>query len=391
MYSSLLRLEVDTLSLSLGLTAVLAVVLCFKVTPAYVMALSSTTSKPTQLDSEKCLPDIPMHALKRLTPNSRACIERLRTCQLDRPDLSRQPTSKLAAVLVLLYEQAGELRVLLTTRSKSLRAHPGQTALPGGKADEGDESLVWTALREANEEVGLPLPPTSSNIYFITTLPPFLSASQLLVTPVVVLLSSLSPPLPLVPSSPSSSISDSSSNANPNTPPNTSCHPILKSLTPSLTEVDRIFDYPLEAMLDPRLMLNKGESLVDVGEDWPYSTGEVYNPSDVRLDAFDGLIYRMHRFRTCASPIKGLTADILINIAELAYGRKPVYGRYPSDSGSSPEGANLEGETYRALVRRRMEENEKAAAALEQGEQIRLNRKADGGVGANGSAFLAGA
>jgi hypothetical protein len=191
MYSSLF--EVNTLLVSLGLTAVLAGVLCLKATPAYVMALSSTIPKP---NSEKCLRDIPTHVLKRLTPKSKACVERLRTCQLDRPDLSRQPTSKLAAVLVLLYEQAGELRVLLTTRSKSLRAHPGQTALPGGKADEGDESLVWTALREANEEVGLPLPPTSSNIHFITTLPPFLSASQLLVTPVVVLLSS---PPPLVP------------------------------------------------------------------------------------------------------------------------------------------------------------------------------------------------
>ncbi|KAG1887187.1 NUDIX hydrolase domain-like protein, partial [Suillus subluteus] len=300
MYSSLF--EVNTLLVSLGITAVLAVVLCFKATPAYAMALSSTIPghKPTQSDSEKYLRDIPTHVLKRLTPKSRACVEHLRTCQLDRPDLSRQPTSKLAAVLVLLYEQAGELRVLLTTRSKSLRAHPGQTALPGGKADEEDESLVWTALREANEEVGLPLPPTSSNIHFITTLPPFLSASQLLVTPVVVLLSS---PPPLVPFSLSSSTLDSSSNASPNTPPNTSSHPILTSLTPSLTEVDRIFDHPLEAMLDPRVLLNKGESLVDVGEDWPYGAGDVYNPSDVRLDAFDGLIYRMHRFRTCASPI----------------------------------------------------------------------------------------
>jgi len=382
MYSSLF--EVNTLLVSLGLTAVLAGVLCLKATPAYVMALSSNIPKP---DSEKCLRDIPTHVLKRLTPKSKACVERLRTCQLDRPDLSRQPTSKLAAVLVLLYEQAGELRVLLTTRSKSLRAHPGQTALPGGKADEGDESLVWTALREANEEVGLPLPPTSSNIHFITTLPPFLSASQLLVTPVVVLLSS---PPPLVPSSSSSTTTlDSSSNASPNTPPNTSSHPILTSLTPSLTEVDKIFDHPLEAILDPRLLLNKGESLVDVGEDWPYGAGDVYNPSDVRLDAFDGLIYRMHRFRTCASPIKGLTADILISVAELAYGRKPFYGRYPPDSssGSSPEDADLEGETYRALVRRRMEENERAfAVAVEKDEQMRLTERADE---ANGSAFLA--
>lgn len=92
-------------------------------------------------------------------------------------------------------------------------------------------------------------------------------------TPVVVLLSS---PLPLVPSSPSSLTLDSSSNASSNTPPNTSSHPVLSSLTPSLTEVDRIFDHPLEAMLDPRLLLSKGEPLVDVGEDWPYGAGDVY-------------------------------------------------------------------------------------------------------------------
>jgi peroxisomal coenzyme A diphosphatase NUDT7 len=53
---------------------------------------------------------------------------------------------RLAAVLVLLYEQAGELRVLLTTRSKLLRAHPGQTALPGGKVEENDVDFVETAV-----------------------------------------------------------------------------------------------------------------------------------------------------------------------------------------------------------------------------------------------------
>jgi hypothetical protein len=55
--------------------------------------------------------------------------------------------SKLAAVLVLLYEHAGELRVLLTTRSKALRSHPGQTALPGGKVDQADRDFVQTAVR----------------------------------------------------------------------------------------------------------------------------------------------------------------------------------------------------------------------------------------------------
>ena len=57
------------------------------------------------------------------------------------------PRKKLAAVLVLLYEQGSELRVLLTTRSKLLREHPGQTALPGGKANETDADLVYTAVR----------------------------------------------------------------------------------------------------------------------------------------------------------------------------------------------------------------------------------------------------
>lgn len=49
-------------------------------------------------------------------------------------------------MLVLLYEKEGNLRVLLTTRSKTLRAHPGQTALPGGKVDDTDKDVVHTAV-----------------------------------------------------------------------------------------------------------------------------------------------------------------------------------------------------------------------------------------------------
>ena len=49
-------------------------------------------------------------------------------------------------MLVLLYEKAGELRVLLTTRDKSLRAHPGQVALPGGKVDTTDTDVFETAV-----------------------------------------------------------------------------------------------------------------------------------------------------------------------------------------------------------------------------------------------------
>ncbi len=56
------------------------------------------------------------------------------------------PKSKRAAVLVLLYEKGGVLRVLLTTRAKTLRTHPGQTALPGGKMDEADQDITDTAV-----------------------------------------------------------------------------------------------------------------------------------------------------------------------------------------------------------------------------------------------------
>lgn len=59
-----------------------------------------------------------------------------------------------AAVLVPLVERPGGLTVLLTRRADTLARHTGQVAFPGGRADAG-ESAVQTALREAEEEVGL--------------------------------------------------------------------------------------------------------------------------------------------------------------------------------------------------------------------------------------------
>jgi 8-oxo-dGTP pyrophosphatase MutT (NUDIX family) len=62
-----------------------------------------------------------------------------------------------AAVLVALYEDgAGELRVVLTKRRADLRRHAGEISFPGGRRDPGDASLSDTALREAEEEIGLP-------------------------------------------------------------------------------------------------------------------------------------------------------------------------------------------------------------------------------------------
>jgi len=59
-----------------------------------------------------------------------------------------------AAVLVPLFEEDGESRVVLTVRSNQLRSHQGEVALPGGRLDIG-EGVIEAALREAREEVSL--------------------------------------------------------------------------------------------------------------------------------------------------------------------------------------------------------------------------------------------
>jgi len=64
-----------------------------------------------------------------------------------------RPT-RTAAVLVPVLDKP-EPEVLLTVRSELLLKHPGQVSFPGGSVDETDRSAVSTALREAEEEIGL--------------------------------------------------------------------------------------------------------------------------------------------------------------------------------------------------------------------------------------------
>jgi len=60
-----------------------------------------------------------------------------------------------AAVLVPLYVKGGQLHAVFTKRREDLRRHPGEISFPGGRYDEGEADLVATALREAEEEIGL--------------------------------------------------------------------------------------------------------------------------------------------------------------------------------------------------------------------------------------------
>lgn len=60
-----------------------------------------------------------------------------------------------SAVLAPLYEEDGELFVVLTRRTWELRSHQGEVSFPGGRRDDGDPDLWATALRESREEIGL--------------------------------------------------------------------------------------------------------------------------------------------------------------------------------------------------------------------------------------------
>jgi 8-oxo-dGTP pyrophosphatase MutT (NUDIX family) len=60
-----------------------------------------------------------------------------------------------AAVLVPLFSQQGQMKVLLTRRSQLVEHHKGEISFPGGKLDDSDPSLLSCALRETSEEIGV--------------------------------------------------------------------------------------------------------------------------------------------------------------------------------------------------------------------------------------------
>ncbi len=65
-------------------------------------------------------------------------------------------TLRPASVLVPVIRRGAELNVLLTRRSEAMRSHKGQISFPGGRREDSDGSAAAAALREAEEEVGLP-------------------------------------------------------------------------------------------------------------------------------------------------------------------------------------------------------------------------------------------
>jgi 8-oxo-dGTP pyrophosphatase MutT (NUDIX family) len=86
-----------------------------------------------------------------------ASLVRLRRILGERPaiEISDSPQHRRACVLIPLIRHDGHWSILLTRRAENLAAHSGQIAFPGGSV-EGDESLEQAAMREAEEEVGIP-------------------------------------------------------------------------------------------------------------------------------------------------------------------------------------------------------------------------------------------
>lgn len=116
-----------------------------------------------------------------------------------------------AAVLVPIIARPEGFTVLFTRRTAHLRAHSGQISFPGGRAEPGDPSARHTALREAQEEIGL----APARVEVLGELPEYNTRTGFRVTPVIGL---IQPPLEVL---------------------------------PDAREVDEVFEVPLAFLLDP--------------------------------------------------------------------------------------------------------------------------------------------
>ena len=118
---------------------------------------------------------------------------------------------RAAAVLVPLVDRPESMSVLLTLRNSSLPHHAGQISFPGGRIEATDTSAADTALRETEEEVGLP----RESIEVVGRLDDYITGTGFLVAPIVGLIR----------------------------PPYT--------LAPDPSEVEAVFEVPLAFFLDP--------------------------------------------------------------------------------------------------------------------------------------------
>lgn len=94
---------------------------------------------------------------------------------------AKDPNLPHSAILIPVTDCQQAPELVLTKRSEFLSRHAGEVCFPGGKWEEGDPSLEHTALREAEEEVGL----SPASVEILGQIPPVVSRSGLNVIPYV--------------------------------------------------------------------------------------------------------------------------------------------------------------------------------------------------------------
>lgn len=161
-----------------------------------------------------------------------------------------------AAVLVPVFEKDGEVHLLFTRRTDSVRDHKGEISFPGGRQDPEDASAVATALREAEEEVGI----APRDVRILGALDPITTITSYLVRPFV---GEISYPY---------------------------------AFRPNEHEIAEILEVPLAALLDP------GAHRVEQGWNW------------------EGAPYPIHYYWWRDHVIWGATAKILKGLIERAFG-----------------------------------------------------------------------
>ncbi|XP_045389542.1 peroxisomal coenzyme A diphosphatase NUDT7 [Lemur catta] len=170
------------------------------------------------------------------------------------------------SILLPLLAKGGKLHLLLTLRSEKLKRSPGEVCFPGGKCEPMDVDDIATALREAQEEVGL----RPHQVEVICRLVPCLFDKYTLVTPVVGFI-------------------DHNFEAQPNP-----------------DEVKHVFLVPLDYFLHPRVYRQK--CLTFSGHSFITHFFEYMNPED-------GVIYQ----------IKGMTAKFAVLVALIILEKKPTF------------------------------------------------------------------
>lgn len=170
--------------------------------------------QPETLPVESTGDHLPPVAPERLTPEGlRARFRQLLSWTAEPGDARWKEFGdpRVAAVLVPLVVREEGITVLLTQRADHLNDHAGQVSFPGGRHEPFDVDATATALREAQEEVGL----DPGRVEILGSLPDYLTATGFCVTPVVGLV-----------------------------------HPPF-TVEPDALEVAEVFEVPLSFLMDP--------------------------------------------------------------------------------------------------------------------------------------------